>query len=188
MVQLASPVSAIAAEIRSRLTDLLREEGFGSIDASSEVTGRDFLLKIWKMMFSVPLGIAVIHGDMPRRTYANIFYELGVMQAYGKETLVVRTEDAQVPSDFIRTEYVVYDRDFDANITKYLESVGKQAEYYLKVSDQLENNPLLAIDYLRRSYLISGDESCRAKAQSHFNTASLEGRAKNSVEMLLVNF
>lgn len=62
-----------------------------------------------------------------------------------------------------------------------------QADYYASIADQLENNPLLAIDYLRRAYLISGEEGLRVKAREMFEEASIEGRAKNSVERLLVS-
>ena len=41
---------------------------------------------------------------------------------------------------------------------------------------------------LRRAYLITGDTSYREKALEIFKEAAIQGRAKNSVEMLLVNF
>ena len=39
-------------------------------------------------------------------TQMNIYYKLGVAQALGKETLVVKSPGAKLPSDFVRTEYV----------------------------------------------------------------------------------
>jgi hypothetical protein len=46
----------------------------------------------------------------------------------------------------------------------------------------------LAIDYLRRAYLISGDVRHRSRAKVLLNAAELKGRARNSVEMLLARF
>lgn len=46
----------------------------------------------------------------------------------------------------------------------------------------------LAIDYLRRAYLISGDVRHRSRAKALLNAAELKGRARNSVEMLLARF
>lgn len=66
--------------------------------------------------------------------------------------------------------------------------VEKLGDYFETMSDEFENNPLLSIDYLRRSYLISGKEELRIKSQEIIKQANISGRAKNSVEMLLANF
>ncbi len=188
MSQIGKPVPRVVQEIRRKIKSNLGPAGYELIDSSSQVTGRDFLMKIWNLMLSVPVGIAIIHEDIGLKTYANIFYELGVMQAYGKETLVVKTEAAKVPSDFVRTEYVNYDEDFNKNFNKYIQGLSVQADYYARISDQLENDPLLAIDYLRRAYLITNDRGLQAQAELHFHSASIQGRAKSSVELLLISF
>ena len=83
---------------------------------------------------------------------------------------------------------MTYDDGFEKNIDKYLDGLAEQADYYVKISDQLENDPLLAIDYLRRAYLITKDSNLQARAKEHFDHASLQTRAKSSVEMLLIHF
>ncbi len=188
MTQLGSPVPDAVAEIRRHLTELLLRHDIAVIDADSVVTGRDFLLKIWNLILAVPLGVAILHEKMRHQTRSNIFYELGVLQAYGKEILVVKTKAAKIPSDFVRTEYVNYDDHFDRRIHSFIDTFFKLAEHYENIADQVERNPLLAIDYLRRAYLISGKEDLRSKVQTIMEAAALEGRAKNSVEMLLANF
>ena len=187
MTQLGAPTKDDIA-IREALTEILSKFRIKTIDANSVVTGKDFLLKIWNLLVAVPLGIAIVNETMSAGTLANIFYELGVLQAHGKETLVVKTKAAKIPSDFVRTEYVQYDGDFSKRITSFLEDLLKQAEYFEIVADQLEKNPLLAIDYLRRAYLISGKINLRSRARQIIATSALKGRAKNSVEMLLANF
>jgi hypothetical protein len=152
------------------------------------VTGKDFLLKIWSLALSVPVGIAVIHEAMRSRTIANIFYELGLMHAYGKETVVVKTPEASVPSDFVRTEYLVYDKGVGAKLERFLDAVDERADYFVMMAEQLENNPLLSIDYLRRAFLISGLEGHRAAVETIRDGAGFDGRAKNSVEMLATQF
>jgi hypothetical protein len=57
-----------------------------------------------------------------------------------------------------------------------------------RIADQLDKNPLLAIDYVRRSYLISGNEQLRKKAKKLHKEAAVGNRARNSVEQLLVDF
>lgn len=102
--------------------------------------------------------------------------------------MIIKTPRTRVPSDLVRTEYIVFDNQFENSFSKYLDSFFSQAGHYETVADQLEKNPLLAIDYLRRAYLISGDASLREKARNEFSTAGIKERAKNSVETLLANF
>ena len=188
MTKLGYPVSDDLQVIQTKLSTLLSSKNIDVVDAESIVTGRDFLFKIWSIVISVPLGVAIINEEMSPQTLSNIFYEVGLMQAYGKETLVVKTPATSVPSDFVRTEYVEFDDKFDTKIEKFLHYFVGQADYYAKAADQLQNNPLLAIDYLRRAYLISGENQLRERARQIFEDASIEARAKNSVEMLLVDF
>ena len=74
MTQLGGEIPDEAEEIRSVLLQVLKVHQIALIDVASEVTGKDFLHKIWQMIVSVPLAIAVLHKDMPVRTQCNIFY------------------------------------------------------------------------------------------------------------------
>ena len=125
-------------DIRLAITESCQNSNFNVIDASSQVTGRDFLLKIWKQIASTPLAVGVCHEHIPAKTQSNIYYELGVAQALGKETIIVKSPKAEVPSDFVRTEYLEYNDDFDENFTNYLSSLIEQAEHYELMADQLE--------------------------------------------------
>lgn len=93
-----------------------------------------------------------------------------------------------IPSDFIRTEYIDYKPDFEKRFSSYLNNIIEQAEYYEKVSDQLDRDPILSIDYLKRSFLITGDKRLKAKASNLRDGAGIEQRAANSVEHLLSTF
>lgn len=188
MTQLGKHTPAEVIEIRQALGQCLCGRDIAGIDADSVVTGRDFLMKIWQMIIAVPLGIAIINKTMSPQTLSNIFYEIGWLQAYGKETLTIRTKGTKIPSNLVRTEYIEYDSNFESKLNKFLNTFLDLPDHFDTMADQMENNPLLAIDYLRRAYLISGDDSYKQKALSIFNTSSIEGRAKNSVEMLLINF
>lgn len=188
MTKLGKMVPNNIKKIREELSEILTQRGIDEIDAESIVTGRDFLMKIWNIIVAVPLGIAIIDENLKIKTLENIFFEIGVMKAYGKETIIIKMPKAKVPSDLLRDEYVEYSDNFRDKINKFLDSFFELPEHFLMVSEILENNPLLAIDYLRRAYLITGDKSYREKALEIFDEASIQGRAKNSVEMLLTNF
>ena len=64
--------------MRNAVTRLGRAANFQVIDARTQVTGRDFLLKIWKLIASTPLSVGVCHEEIPADTQMNIYYELGV--------------------------------------------------------------------------------------------------------------
>jgi hypothetical protein len=89
MTQLGRPIPTSITEIRSSLTACLRDRDIAEVDAQSAVTGRDFLAKIWGTIIAVPLGIGIIDDSMSRDTFSNIFFEIGMLQAYGKETLII---------------------------------------------------------------------------------------------------
>ena len=188
MTQLGEPVSNIVTQIREDLVSRLTRREIGVIDAESEISGRDFLLKIWKLLIGVPLGIAIIHREMSQETFANIFYEVGLMHACGKEVLIVKTKGTSVPSDFVRTEYLEYGNRFHEKLDKFVDSFLAQADYFERMADQLERNPLLAIDYLRRAFLVSGNATLREKSSIILESAALQDRARNSVELLLADF
>jgi hypothetical protein len=158
------------------------------MDADSEITGGDFLFKIWLMIAAVPLAVAVIHEDMKPFTQCNVFYEVGLAQALGKESIVIKTDKAQIPSDFVRTEYIKHDGHFKRRMNSYPKNFLEQGEFYEFLADNLENDPLLSLDYLRRASLISGDESIKEKVAEIREGLVLHERAKNSVESLLVDF
>lgn len=170
MTQLSTPVPQVVTEIRKKLAKVLKQQGITLLDASQVIKGRDFLLKIWELILSVPMGVAIIDKGMKSTAINNVYYEIGVMQAYGKETLVVRTKDTKVPSDFIRTEYVTYDNLFAKSIGKFITSCNKQAKFYLITAQTLKKNPPLALDYYRRAYLMTGEKQLLRKAKNILQT------------------
>ncbi len=187
MTKIGTPIPQEIKNIRNTLSKYLRNEKIKIIDAHSFITGKDFMVKIWESIVSVPLGIAIISDELESGTKANIFYEIGLLHALGKETLIIKTKNCSVPSDFIRTEYIEYDRSFKVKITKYLNAYFQQAKYYESVALELGKDPILAIDYLRRAFLISGDGKYKKTMRSIFkkNKTSLDPKTAGKIENLL---
>ncbi|HFE6603348.1 TPA: hypothetical protein ACT9NA_002920, partial [Legionella pneumophila] len=188
MTKLGKPIPPEVDNIRSSLLEICSKKQYEVIDANTQVTGKDFLLKIFKLIVATPISIGVIHKEIPAKTQFNIYYELGLAQALGKETIIIKCPESDIPSDFVRTEYITYDENFKDSFLKFLKSVDEQAEHYELIADQLEKNPVLAIDYLRRAYLITGNTDLRNKVQMILSDSGLYERAKNSVELLAANF
>jgi len=168
LTQLGGTLPPQLKSIRKRLKKELRERDIKEIDAHSLVTGRDFLEKIWRQILSVPMGIAILCKDMQSTTVANVFYEIGLLDSLGKETLVIRTKDYDIPSDFIRTEYITYGRGWASKLNQFFNNVFEQEKHYLTMSELTDNDPILSIDFLRRAYLISARREYINKAKDVF--------------------
>ncbi len=169
LTQLGGKLSSQLKSIRKQLKAELTTRNINEIDAQSVVTGRDFLEKIWRQIYSVPMGIAILSEDMKATTVANIFYELGILDTLGKETLVIKTKDYEIPSDFIRTEYISYGRGWASKLNQFFNNVFEQEEHYKIMAEETKNDPVLSIDYLRRAYLISGKKEYIFEAKNLFD-------------------
>jgi len=188
MTQLGGTISPEVLEVRDRLTKLFLEINYNIIDANGIKTGNDFLNKIWKIIISVPVGVAIMHKGIEPKTMANIYYELGIMQALGKETITIKVGEVSLPSDVVRSEYIEYGASFDEDMRKFFNSLKDTADHYIMISEQLKKNPLLVIDYLRRAYLITGDVTLQERVIEIMKSPDFSARAKNSVEKLLSSF
>lgn len=180
-------VPDIVNEIRQKLNTMLAGK-YDIIDADSFTTGKDLFTKIWKCITSVPIGIAIIYKGISAKTLANIFMELGMLHAYGKETLIIKSGNVRIPSDLSGIEYVGYDMDFERHMNHFLDHLDAAAEYYIQMADMIENDPFLAIDYLRRAYMLNGDRTLCEKARQVFDSANQTDRSKRSVEALAMSY
>jgi hypothetical protein len=186
MTQLGGELSPEVIKILDTLRNILIQRNFILMDATSIVTGKDFLSKIWEIILSVPMGIAILSNEMKLGTISNIFYELGILNALGKETIIVKTNDFEIPSDFIRTEYIVYDNNFAKKINKFIDETLELAVHYEIMGDNLDKNPNLAIDYYRRAYLITGNTKYLRKVKYIFNKNTFDEQSTHFIKSLLV--
>lgn len=145
-------------KIRSSVRFLLKEKKIKEVDASSKINGKDFLLKIWRQILEVPMGIAILYDGMSASTVGNIFYELALMDSLGKETIIIKTTDFKMPSDFVRTEYILFGDNFTKDFKVFLVNVFETAKHYKQMAKLMDANPVLSLDYLKRAFLISGDK------------------------------
>ena len=187
MTQLSEPLPDKVIEIRNKLKAQLKKRSIEIIDAKSYISGKDYLGKIWKMLFSVPCGIAIVCEKMSASTISNIFYEIGILNTLGKETIVIKTKAYKIPSDFVRTEYLVYNKNFEKKINKFINTFFDLADHYDKMADSLELNPLLSIDYWRRAYLITGNGKYLDKAKKMFKNNHFDPQSKHFINCFLTN-
>jgi len=173
MTKLGKVVPPKITQMRAILAQSIKPYEYGLIDAGSKTTGGDFLAKIWGIIISLPCGVALISEELRTNTKLNIFYEIGLMQAIGKETLIIKTTKSKVPSDFVRTEYIDFDgdeADLEKRIQSYMTHLTEKVDYYTQIADNLGNNPFGRIDYLRRAYLLSGNKKLLLSAEETAHT------------------
>ena len=188
MQQLGAPVPQAVKRVRKQVEGVLSKAGYTAVDAKSTTTGRDYLLNIWNLLLGCPVGVAIVHEGIAAATMANIYYELGMLQSYGRETVVVKIGTPSLPSDFARTQYIQAGRGFDTRFKSFVDSLEERKDYYLKVGAGVEHDPLLAIDYLRRAALLGGKSDLNRRARTLLNDSGIGPRGKHSVEELLLTF
>jgi hypothetical protein len=187
MTQLGGQRSKELNTIIKDLENHLFKAKFKVVDANSFVTGKDFLDKIWKISLSVPVGIAVVTETMRNTTISNIFYEIGLLTALGKETLIIKSKNFEMPSDFVRTEYIEYDDSFDSKIKNFIEHLEEQGDYYNIMAENLHSKPVVSLDYYRRSYLLNGDESIKESAKKVFEKEHFDEHTNMMMNSFLKN-
>lgn len=187
MTQLGGELPEQLVEIRNELGKHLEGYSIAEVDASSFVTGGDFMIKIWDIILSVPFGIAIVSEGMKESTLSNIFYEIGLLNSLGKESIIIKSKGYKIPSDFVRTEYIEFNSHFSKNIDKFLNNIFELADHYDLMSELLEKNPVLSIDYLRRAYLITNNLEFKEKAKSIYKENSFDSQSnffvKNFINM-----
>ncbi len=174
MTQLGGEISEELKELIHTIEAILDKNTIQHITADSIITGRDFHTKIWKLIMTVPIGIAVLSESMPQKTIANVFYELGLMNALGKETIVIKTKGYKIPSDFVRTEYIAASDDLEEKLNSFIERTNQLADYYSQMADKLSAKPLLTLDYLRRAYLLNGELKFKTRALDLMKTENFD--------------
>jgi hypothetical protein len=192
MTQLGDPVPAEIQKIRKILSRRFKKHEVQIIDAGDVVTGKDFLLKIWEIIVSVPLGIAVLSKDLPIPTMENVFFELGIMQAIGKSTVIIKTGDVPVPSDLVRTEYIEYvggnsksNKAFLRKLDNFLKNHFELADHFEFLAEEGESDPVVSIDYFIRAYLIKPKDRYVRKIKALLSESTMNEYAKSRVKSFL---
>jgi hypothetical protein len=175
MTQLGGIRPLDLTEIIDRTKRILDDREIKLLDGNSEITGKDFLIKIWKLVMSVPMGVAIVTKTIKSSAIPNIFYEIGMMNTLGKDTIVIKCKHFKIPSDFIRTEYIEFDNEtYDHKFNNYLDRVFDYSKYCVTMANNLTAKPILTLDYLRRAYLITGDADIKTKAEDIMSRESFD--------------
>ena len=142
----------------------LKKAGFKPKEGASLVDYGDFVCSICKSILSCPFGIAFVGKGVPDKTLCNIFWEIGLMQGFGKVVLLVADEALNLPSDFSRTFFVLYGQNnYVEKFRRLIQKLKDLPQYYLKVLAPIALNARdfeKAQKYLQDSYLFSANPCC----------------------------
>ena len=141
------------------------------MSATSQRGQKDYLVKIIQLIRGCGIGTAIFSEYTSAPTLANIFFEVALCNLLGKPVILVKSETAKTPSDFVRTEWVTYSGRKQAQLKKdfsdSISSVLALAKYYETLGDlAMEAEVIdleLAFERYRQSFLIDGRINVRNK-------------------------
>ncbi len=112
------------------------------------------------------------------------------MDALGKETIIIKSKDYKIPSDFKRTEYINYDSDFHVSFEKFFNNLKEREEHYWLVGDLINADPVLAIDYIKRAFLLNPNQKYIKEANRIFenNFNKIDDQSKIHIKGFLKTF
>ena len=139
MLHLGEGMSKLEADMDQTVCAVLKTKRFKITKASTERTHKDYLEKIIQLIRGCGFGVAIFSEYTPSSTLANIFFEVALCNLLGKPVILVKSQDAKAPSDFVRTEWVTYSdggkAQLKSDFSQSVDSIIKFADYYETLGD-----------------------------------------------------
>lgn len=161
-------------DITKAVTEILGLRKFGFKDADASTGGKDFLERILGLIRGTGITIAIFSHQTRETALANIMLELGFAALCGKPLMIVKSTDANAPSDLKRTDWIDFDgadpEGFSRKVNQALDQVEQVAQFEEQVLDiALDATSMdcaVAFERTRRAFLINGSPSLIEKAES----------------------
>ncbi len=160
----------IDRDMDSATIEILKEQSFLPLKATTKRGTKDFLEKIVQLIRGAGFGVAIFSEFTNATSLANIFFEVGLCNMLGKPVIIVKSDKAKPPSDFVRTEWVTYSENRNKlknDLSKSLNDVILLADYFDKLGDisfeAEERDAELAFERYKQAFLISGEDKIKIK-------------------------
>ena len=165
MRQIGNPPNLDTA-MTAIVKEVFEAHGVQIKDADASTGGKDFLERILGLIRSTGFTIAIFSHKTRGTAMANIALELGLAAMCGKPLIIVKSQQAKAPSDFTRTDWIVYDPAqedrFRVKLEQALDSIGSLVEYESTLLDVAlgTRSPDCAIAFERanKGFLLSGEQ------------------------------
>ena len=91
-------------QVKEKISLAAEKTGFKAIVSLEQLTPGPILDQIWQGIRVADVVLADITDNNP-----NVFYEIGLAHALGKEVIVITQDDGKVPFDIRNSRYIPYD-------------------------------------------------------------------------------
>jgi hypothetical protein len=152
--------------ISSISSELIRN-GLIPLDGCSLFGLGSTVCKICSTMQGCPISISFYNPDVDTSASCNIFWEMGMMQGWGRPATLVANNKTDLPSDFLGEFCLFYEQgNYLRKITQLIETFKEREPYYVNT---LAAEAIDAVDfekaiiYLEEAYLISGNRQIITK-------------------------
>jgi hypothetical protein len=85
--------------LRNTINQTFEAAGFHLVDAMARMGGDDNYCKICELIQSTAFGVALITENTPPESRENIYLEIGLVRAFGKESLILTPDRMIIASD-----------------------------------------------------------------------------------------
>lgn len=134
-----------SSRIIENIKSVLTKHSLKYIEGTMLVDYGDYLCSICRHILGCTFGIAIASIDIPRPTLCNIFWEMGLMEGFGKPVVLFLDKSINLPSDFTRTFAIFFDRrNYSRKFSSLLRKLKERRSYY---SDVLGDVALRVGDY-----------------------------------------
>ena len=144
--------------IRRKIDAIFDSKGFNLKDAMNIRGTGNLYCKICKRILSSAFGVALITKDTPKNALPNIFLEIGLMTAFGKEVIILTDNRENIPSDLQGKEVFIFtdNNDLSESINKWSTEILEEritywrtlAKYSVDAKDYEK-----AYEYLRKAIM-----------------------------------
>ncbi|MCY4312094.1 MAG: hypothetical protein OXD44_00060 [Gammaproteobacteria bacterium] len=144
--------------------EIFINSGIAIKDATSSIGSKDYLERILEIIQGTGFVVALFSEHTRPNAFANIALELGFAAMCGKPIMVVKSKEAQAPSDLTRTDWIEYSPRNAAGFEEKINLAIKQI-YDLSVhqGDILElaleaerTDCAIALERARKAFLLTG--------------------------------
>jgi len=171
MLQLGEGISLLETRMDTAVCETLKRRRFNPVKATTRRGHKDYLEKIIQIIRGCGFGTAIFSEYTPAPTLANIFFEVALCNLLGKPVIIVKTEEAKAPSDFVRTEWVAYKDGKDTMLRKdysdSLTAIVELGKYYETLGDlaldAMDIDLELAFERYKQAALISNSPAAKRK-------------------------
>ena len=157
--------------LRQKIDDVFLSFGYSVIDAMSVPESGDNYCKICELILSSAFGIAVITKNTPEKSLKNIYLEIGLMKAFGKEVIIITDDRHNLASDLLgkgNLEFVDYS-DMQNQLKDWLGKFNKESIFFTDIAGSFfnDNDYEQSFEFYKKA-IMYGDDTAITNLKENF--------------------